>query len=239
MTRIRKTLAGVVLATVIATAVPGLPAMAAGGVRPDDTSGPEVSPTEPSSVILSTIRYELLSGAGGLRLTRQVVHPAVLETGGGVAGAPGAAAIPVPLPTAPGAEARPWSEVNRLWPVGKTAKVIDVRTGLTFEVKRQGGWAHVDAEPLTWADTRTMLDNYGGQWSWSRRPVVIILDDLRIAASQNGMPHGRSTVWNNGMNGHFCIHFLGSTTHGSVYTGTGRPSLDSAHQRAVQEAVGH
>lgn len=224
MTRIRKTLAGVVLASVIATAVPGLPATAAGGVRPDGTSGPEVTSTEPSSVILSTIRYELVSGAGGLRLTRQVVHPA---------------AIPVPHPIAPGAEARPWSEVNRLWPVGKTAKVIDVRTGLTFEVKRQGGWAHVDAEPLTWADTRTMLDNYGGQWSWSRRPVVIILDDLRIAASQNGMPHGRSTVWNNGMNGHFCIHFLGSTTHGSVYTGNGRPSLDSAHQRAVQEAVGH
>lgn len=136
------------------------------------------------------------------------------------------------------AVAVPWSEVNNLWKVGTVAQVTDVRTGRIFYVMRRGGWAHSDSEPVSKRDTATMLSNYGGAWNWARRPIVVVINGRRIAASQNGMPHGGSTLDNN-FPGHFCIHFLGSTTHGSSYTSNGVPTLDAAHQRCVQEAVGH
>jgi len=137
-----------------------------------------------------------------------------------------------------GAVAVPWSEVNEMWEIGTVAQVTDVWTGNIFYVMRRGGWAHADVEPVSFRDTAVMLSNYGGQWSWARRPVVVVIDGRRIAASQNGMPHGGSSL-DNGFPGHFCIHFLGSTTHGSSYTSNGVPTLDPAHQRCVQEAVGH
>lgn len=138
----------------------------------------------------------------------------------------------------PTAVAIPWSEVNGMWAVGTVAQVTDVWTGRMFYVMRRGGWAHADVEPASRADTAILRDNYGGEWSWSRRPVVVVINGRRIAASQHGMPHGDSTL-DNGFPGHFCIHFLGSTTHGSSYTSNGVPTLDPAHQRCVQEAIGH
>lgn len=137
------------------------------------------------------------------------------------------------------AEAIPWSKVNDLWAIGTVAQVIDVETGSTFYALRQGGWAHVDSEPVTSADTAIMLDNYGGQWSWARRSIVVVVNGLRIAASQNAMPHGDEILTNNNFPGEFCIHFLGSTTHGSSYTSNGAPTLDPAHQAAVKRAIGH
>lgn len=150
--------------------------------------------------------------------------------------------IPTPDPakveSRPGAVAVPWSEVNDMWAVGAVAQVTDVGTGRMFYVMRDGGWAHADVEPVSSEDTAIMSDNYGGEWSWSRRSIVVVINGRRIAASQNGMPHAGSTLDNN-FPGHFCIHFLGSTTHGSSYTASGVPTLDPAHQRCVQEAIGH
>lgn len=137
------------------------------------------------------------------------------------------------------AVAVPWSEVHKMWKPGTVAQVMDVRTGNIFYVMRNGGWAHADSEPVTAKDTAIMLSNYGGQWSWARRPIVVTINGIRIAASQNGMPHGGEILYNNNFPAHFCIHFLGSTTHGSSYTSNGVPTSDAAHQRAVQEAVGH
>jgi len=138
-----------------------------------------------------------------------------------------------------GAVAIPWSEVDKMWKIGTVAQVMDVWTGNIFYVMRHGGWAHADVEPVSAKDTAIMLENYGGEWSWARRPIVVTINGQRIAASQNGMPHATITIWDNNFPGHFCIHFLGSTTHGSSYTVSGVPTLDPAHQRAVQEAVGH
>jgi LysM repeat protein len=150
--------------------------------------------------------------------------------------------IPTPDPakveSRPVAVAVPWSEVNDMWAVGAVAQVTDVGTGRMFYVMRGGGWAHADVEPVSSEDTAIMSDNYGGEWSWSRRSIVVVINGRRIAASQNGMPHAGSTLDNN-FPGHFCIHFLGSTTHGSSYTASGVPTLDPAHQRCVQEAIGH
>jgi peptidoglycan hydrolase-like protein with peptidoglycan-binding domain len=124
----------------------------------------------------------------------------------------------------------PWSLVNQLWNQGEVVKVTDVSSGESFEVKRYGGVYHADVEPLTKQDTQTMLDIYGGHWSWDRRAVIVECHHLYISASMNGMPHGGKTIQGNGFHGQFCIHFLGSRVHASG-------QVDSTHQSMVEEAL--
>ena len=122
-----------------------------------------------------------------------------------------------------------WSEARTVFT--NRANIIDVKTGLSFQVQRRGGHNHADAEPLTREDTATMKRIYGGTWSWERRAVVVVAGGRRMAASINGMPHGGEAIADNGFPGHFCVHFLGSRTHGSN-------SVDAAHQNMVRAAVG-
>lgn len=124
----------------------------------------------------------------------------------------------------------PWSIVNQLWKTGALALFTDVQTGKSFWVKRYGGVLHADSEPLTKKDTRTLLEIYGGHWSWKRRPVVVQYKGLYISASINGMPHGGENIHDNGFQGQFCAHFLGSRVHWS-----GR--VDQSHQKMIEEAT--
>ncbi|MDW7672404.1 MAG: peptidoglycan-binding protein, partial [Bacillota bacterium] len=119
-------------------------------------------------------------------------------------------------------------------------------------VKRTYGTNHADVEALTKEDTGVMKQTAGGEWSWTRRPVIVEVHGVRIAASIALMPHagrddlpalqtvnnrsggfGRGTnldeVKGNDMHGHVDLHFLGSKGHAS-----GR--VDSKHQAAVKEA---
>ncbi len=114
-------------------------------------------------------------------------------------------------------------------PKGATFQVKDCKTGKVFTVKRWSGYNHIDAEPKTAADTKVLKSIYG-HWSWKRRPVLVKYDGHVYAASMNGMPHGTSTISNNNFDGHFCIHFYGSKTHGSG-------KVDEAHQNCVAQAM--
>ena len=147
--------------------------------------------------------------------------------------------LSVPLQQAgEGAVALSWLEVDKLFARQQTvARVTDVHTGMSFLVKRRGGWAHADVEPIGLQDTRIMKQIWG-EWSWARRPVVVEIAEFRIAASMAGMPHGGQFILQNGVTGHFDIHFLDSTTHGSVYTKNRTPTRCALHQAAVQEAIG-
>ena len=147
-----------------------------------------------------------------------------------------------------------WSEANILFPRYATATVIDVLTGESFRIKRTFGGNHADVETLTQEDTDIMYQLWRGH-SWDRRAVVIIVDDTNyvLAGSMNGMPHagldrypalavvnnrsggfGRGVnldmVKGNGMDGHVCLHFAGSTTHGSG-------NVSDSHQRMVDVAA--
>ena len=119
---------------------------------------------------------------------------------------------------------------NKKIPKGATFKVKDIRTGKVFTVKRWSGANHIDAEPATASDTATMKSIYG-HWSWKRRPVLVKYNGHVYAASMNGMPHGTYGVTGNNFDGHFCIHFYKSRTHG-----TNR--VDEAHQNCVARAMG-
>ena len=116
-------------------------------------------------------------------------------------------------------------------PKGATFKVKDIKTGIVFTVKRWSGANHIDAEPLTSSDTGKMRKIFG-HWSWRRRAVLVKYNGHVYAASMNGMPHGTQTIKGNNFDGHFCIHFKGSKTHGSG-------KVDAMHQSCVAEALKH
>lgn len=124
-----------------------------------------------------------------------------------------------------------WTDASKIFGMYEKALVTDVETGKSFWVVRRGGSKHADCQPLTLKDTQIMRENYGGQWSWSRRAVVVTVDGQHLAASQNGMPHGEGAIQDNGFPGHFCIHFLNSRTHGTN-------NLDPQHQAMVKKAAG-
>jgi len=123
-----------------------------------------------------------------------------------------------------------WSKANQYFPRKSKAKVTDVATGKSFWVYRMGGTEHADVEPLTAKDTSIMKSVYGGKWSWARRAIIVEINGRKMAASMNGMPHGSQTIYNNNFDGQFCIHFLGSTTHGSG-------KVDPDHQAMVKKAA--
>ncbi|WP_113930062.1 hypothetical protein [Bacillus sp. P14.5] len=127
-------------------------------------------------------------------------------------------------------EMTPWDKVEELLPRNSNFTVIDVGTGKRFKVQRRAGSSHADVQPLTHHDTKIMKEIYGGEWSWMRRAVLIQSDNLLIAGSMHGMPHGAGAI-QNGFPGHFCIHFKGSTTHKTQ-------SPDLSHHLMILKAGG-
>jgi hypothetical protein len=145
-----------------------------------------------------------------------------------------------------------FDDVRYIFAKGDVATVIDVETGLEFQAKRTYGSRHADCETLTANDTEILRQIAGGDWNWTRRPVIVVIDGYRIAGSMTAMPHaGRDdapanktvrnrsdgygtganldAVKDNGMDGVFDIHFDGSKTHT-----TNR--VDKAHQNAIAKA---
>lgn len=124
-----------------------------------------------------------------------------------------------------------WEEVNDILPKYSKFTVVDLETGMKFRVQRRAGSNHADVQPLTSEDTAIMKKIYNGQWSWKRRAIIVISDEqMKIAASMHGMPHGGGALKNN-FPGHFCIHFYGSTTHRTNF-------MDLSHKLMILKAAG-
>ncbi|WP_068775496.1 hypothetical protein [Paenibacillus sp. FJAT-26967] len=128
-------------------------------------------------------------------------------------------------------ELLPWKEARQVIPRKDKVEVIDLETGLRFRVQRRAGQDHADVQPLTKGDTKIMKEIYKGSWSWKRRAVLVRAGSRYYAASMNGMPHGGDGIPGNDFDGHSCIHFAGSTTHGSH-------SEDTGHQLMTYRAAG-
>ncbi|WP_377889502.1 hypothetical protein [Alkalihalobacillus sp. R86527] len=122
-----------------------------------------------------------------------------------------------------------WKEVEKIIPRDAIFSIRDVETSKSFNVQRRAGSDHADVQPLTNKDTKIMKSIYR-KWSWKRRAVIVSIDGQFIAASMNGMPHGAGAL-QNGFNGHFCLHFLNSSTHRSS-------EPDPAHHLMVLKAAG-
>ena len=96
---------------------------------------------------------------------------------------------------------------------GARFTITDVKTGLSFNARRFGGWYHADSEPILASDTATMLRIAGGKWSWNRRAIWITYNGKTVAASMHCMPHLANPTPSNNFDGHFCIHLEGSKVH--------------------------
>ena len=123
-----------------------------------------------------------------------------------------------------------WSYVRNILPRHTPVQVTDVRTGISFNIISFSHGSHADVFPATREDTAIFHSIYGGQWSWDTRPIWVHINDRKVAASINGMPHAGGGDRGNNMNGHVCIHFRGSRTH------SGSASHERDHQNSVMAA---
>ena len=129
--------------------------------------------------------------------------------------------------------------INSLWVKGTNYKIYDVKTGIVWWAHRWSGGYHVDAEPLTAADTARLCKCYGvtaaseikSKNLYQRRPLLLTIGTRTFACSLYGIPHDEKdqTIKNNDFNGVLCIHFTNSWTHGSK-------KVDSLHTEAIQYA---
>ncbi|MCM3628631.1 hypothetical protein M3194_14805 [Paenibacillus glycanilyticus] len=124
-----------------------------------------------------------------------------------------------------------WQEAEKLFSRKAIFVIKDMETGLSFRVQRRAGHDHADVQPVTKADTEIMKQIYNKGWTWDRKAVIAEKDGKQIAASMNGMPHGGDGIPENGFSGHFCVHFLNSSTHKS-------DAPDLPHQLMVHKAAG-
>ncbi|REE88576.1 hypothetical protein A8990_10872 [Paenibacillus taihuensis] len=124
-----------------------------------------------------------------------------------------------------------WDEAEVYVPRMASFALTDLDTGMTFNVQRRAGSSHADVQPLTREDTEIMKRIYNGRWSWKRKAVLVRADGMVLAASMHGKPHGGDGIPDNDFPGHFCVHFLGSTTHKTQ-------SVDPEHQLMVFKAAG-
>ena len=131
----------------------------------------------------------------------------------------------------PGKEMDWWtSDIQSIFARGTTAQITDVATGIAWREQRRGGTNHADVQPLTAADTAAMKKACGS-WSWSRRAIIVTINGVNYAASMNCMPHGGGSITDNNFNGHHCIHFTNSRTHGGN-------KVCPLHQAAIKKAAG-
>ncbi|MBE5775576.1 MAG: hypothetical protein E7337_16905 [Clostridiales bacterium] len=112
---------------------------------------------------------------------------------------------------------------------GEYGYIYDIKSGQTIRIKRMGGSNHADVEPATASDTAKLKSACGGEFSWDSRPVILIAGGKYVACAINTMPHGDQTIDNNNYDGQFCLHMIGSKTHGS-------DSVNEVHQEAILDA---
>jgi hypothetical protein len=148
-----------------------------------------------------------------------------------------------------------WNDIQGQLIRGTTVLTLeDFKTGIKFKVKVTYGGVHADVETLTREDSETVKKLWGGSYGWARRAILVHFNNRVIAASMNGMPHAglegqpegkyvndRSsgygygynfdTVKNNGISGHFCLHFKDSKLHSNR-------KMDAKHQAMVKVAAG-
>jgi hypothetical protein len=110
-----------------------------------------------------------------------------------------------------------WSAAKDLVPLRTNIRVLDVRTGISFNLRAFSKGNHADVEPPAREDTDAILRTRNGVWAWAPRPVWVTIGNRVIAASLNGMPHDVSTISDNGMNGHLCLHFNNTVANNKSY----------------------
>lgn len=124
-----------------------------------------------------------------------------------------------------------WGQVKEQLVKGNTYVITDYNTAKHFSIVYLGGENHAEVECETAADTAVYKEVFGGEFNYSKRPVLLSANGMLIAASMQGQPHGEDSVSRNEMSGHSCLFFEGSLSHvGSL--------PDTEHLKQVYIAAG-
>lgn len=91
---------------------------------------------------------------------------------------------------------------------GETCLVYDYHTGYAWTLRIMSKDAHMDAEPYTLEDTEKMNRAFGGETTWTPKPVWVTFSDGRTyLGTTHNTPHEPYHLTNNGFDGHLCVHF--------------------------------
>lgn len=117
---------------------------------------------------------------------------------------------------------------------GAVVKLVDLWTDLAINVELGYIDGHMDAKPVTPADTRSLCRMYGvssceqlselfdqaneKRYPYNGRPMLLVVSSggkkIQIVCSINAAPHGGYATKENGYAGQFCIYLNGSRIHG-------------------------
>ncbi|MBR5948740.1 MAG: peptidoglycan-binding protein [Clostridia bacterium] len=123
-----------------------------------------------------------------------------------------------------------WSEVESKLTVGSVYTLTDCNTGESFRLVFTGGANHAEMELFS-SDEKPVFDAVcGGEYNFLKRPVVVKIGGVDVAASMQCAPHGLDTVADNGIDGHVCVFFSGSLSHVGALA-------DVEHETIVRQAA--
>ena len=116
----------------------------------------------------------------------------------------------------------------RLFP---NVTVYDFVTGISWQVKLTSFGAHADGEPMTKEETAKMNRAFGGETTWTPKPVWVVFSDGSVyMATTHNVPHESNLInVDNDFDGHLCIHF--PRTHEQV---NAIGPYATSHQTAVE-----
>jgi hypothetical protein len=118
--------------------------------------------------------------------------------------------------------------INTLARSGTSIRIYDIRTGISYNLRVLSGGRHLDVDTASLADTEALRRSYGGRFSWEARPVFATINGRTFAAAMTGMPHSITTVRDNGVDGHFCLHFNNTIANNQRYQADLRSAVAQA-----------
>lgn len=124
-----------------------------------------------------------------------------------------------------------WSKIDSEFPLNTTVKCIDFNTLTEFSITRTGGKNHAEIQPATAADLATMKKCFGGDYTWEKRPMLIVINGEKIASSMFGYPNNDGDKTGCGATGSFCLYFLNSKSD------FGGGLADDEHAQIIQSAA--
>lgn len=110
--------------------------------------------------------------------------------------------------------------------------IYDPSSGLSWTLKVISRGRHCDCEPLTKADTDTMVQSFGGKNTWTQHGVYVKLPSgVWTVGSTHDMPHQSGSIKDNGFDGHLCVHFLRNMEEAE----TNDPNYGVSNQKTIRE----
>lgn len=110
--------------------------------------------------------------------------------------------------------------------------IYDPSSGLSWTLNVLSRGRHCDCEPLTKADTDTMVQSFGGKNTWNQHGVYVKLPNgTWTVGSTHDMPHLSGSIKDNGFDGHLCVHFLRNMEEAEAND----PNYGVSNQKTIRE----